>query len=112
VYQCQFQSCDAAAPSLICSKVSGWSTVTAAVSVAANEVVVELTNMSFAIFIVFDMKRCFHHHMIFYHDGRPIAMLKPSTIHNLTNYLHTHLGHAFDNNVQKQQGKQISIDLF
>jgi hypothetical protein len=26
--------------------------------------------------------------------------------------LHTHLGHAFDNNVQKQQGKQISIDLF
>ena len=40
-------------------------------------------------------------------------MLKlPSTICNLTNYLHTHLGRAFDNNVQKQQGKQISIDLF
>ena len=36
----------------------------------------------------------------------------PSTICNLTNYLHTHLGRAFDNNVQKQQGKQISIDLF
>ena len=49
----------------------------------------------------------------FYHDGRPIVMLKlPSTICNLTNYLHTHLGRAFDNNVQKQQGKQISIDLF
>jgi hypothetical protein len=51
--------------------------------------------------------------MIFYHDGHPIAMLKlPSTICNLTNYLHTHLGRAFDDNVHKQQGKQISIDLF
>jgi hypothetical protein len=48
-----FHIYDTAAPSLICSKVPGWSTVTAAVSVAANEVVVELTNMSFAIFIVF-----------------------------------------------------------
>ena len=48
-----FRIYNAAAPSLICLKVRGWSTVTAAVSVAANEVVVELTNMSFAIFIVF-----------------------------------------------------------
>jgi hypothetical protein len=32
----------------------GGSTVAAAASVAANEVVVELTNMSFAIFIVFE----------------------------------------------------------
>jgi hypothetical protein len=48
-----------------------------------------------------------------YHDGHPIAMLKPpSTICNLPNYLYTHLGCALDNNVQKQQGKKISIDLF
>jgi hypothetical protein len=51
-----------------------------------------------------------HHHMI-YHDGCPIAMLKPpSNICNLPNYLHTHLGCALDNNVQKQQGKK-TIDL-
>jgi hypothetical protein len=46
---------DAAAPSLSCLKSMGGSTVAAAAaSVAANEVVVELTNMSFAIFIVFE----------------------------------------------------------
>jgi hypothetical protein len=44
---------DAAAPSLICSKVPRGRTVAGAVSVAANKVVVELTNVSFAIFIVF-----------------------------------------------------------
>jgi hypothetical protein len=48
---------DAAAPSLICWKVPGWRTVTAAVSVAKNKVVVELTNMSFANFVVLDMKK-------------------------------------------------------
>jgi hypothetical protein len=32
--------------------------VAAAASKAANEVVVEPPNVSFAIFIVFDMKRC------------------------------------------------------
>ena len=36
----------------------------------------------------------------------------PSIICNSTNYLHTHLGCALDDNVQKQQGKQISIHLF
>jgi hypothetical protein len=45
---------DTAAPSLSCSKSLGGRTVAAAASVAANEVVVELTNMSFAIFIVFE----------------------------------------------------------
>jgi hypothetical protein len=40
---------EAAAPSLSCSK-----SVAAAASVAANEVVVELTSVSFAIFIVFE----------------------------------------------------------
>jgi len=40
---------DAAAPSLICSKVPRWRTVTAAVPVAANKVVVEPTNVSIAI---------------------------------------------------------------
>jgi hypothetical protein len=45
---------DAAAPLLSCSKSIGGSTVAAAASVAANKVVVELTNMSLAIFIVFE----------------------------------------------------------
>ena len=49
---------DTAAPSLSCSKSLGGRTVAAAASKAANEVVVEPTNVSFAIFIVFDMKRC------------------------------------------------------
>ena len=48
---------DAAAPLLICWKVPWWRTATAAVSVAANKVVVELTNVSFANFIVLDMKK-------------------------------------------------------
>jgi hypothetical protein len=42
---------------LICWKVPGWRTAAAVVSVAANEVVVELTNVSFANFIVLDIKK-------------------------------------------------------
>jgi hypothetical protein len=49
---------DASAPSLSYSKGLGGRTVAEAVSVAANKVVVELTSVSFAIFIVFDMRRC------------------------------------------------------
>ena len=51
-----FLSFYAAAPSLIYSKDLGGRTVAAAVSVAANKVVAEPTNVSFAIFVVFDMQ--------------------------------------------------------
>jgi hypothetical protein len=53
------------------------------------------------------------HSFHLHHDGRSITTAKePSIICNSTNELHTHLVSTLNDNVQKQQGKQISIDLF
>ena len=54
------------------------------------------------------------HHITWFTPWRPPHRDAETTliICNLTNYLHTHLGCALDDNVQKQQGKQLSTDWF